>query len=494
MSGAEPEALQDWAEARGLAWQQEDTLPPVTERLRLGVGVGEHRASFRSVSDRGVTTITGSNKKKPERATIGVCRGQLPGGLEGVLGHHIHLTDRGSGQDDRYLAITDTVVYAELPLRARPVFHLEGRPTSEGGLKAGISIGGKTEAEMTSPLDGVIPAPQGSEEAGGMKWISFPAESDERARRIGSGATRFLDGLPAKRVQVEYECGRLAVWVKDLALTDQTALDQLCRFAATLAADMAGAVESTPKLELESPLTLSEPDARERWTRAGADLVDWEQPPVSIVAAQERYKQDVKPHANRTGWKVYGIVAVVLFLLSLLVAAGSLGLSLAFDEYPMPIAIMVAVISVGIGAIAANRIGLQAGQDAADDRLGASAIPWGIEAFARGYAEQSGLTRENHDELRRRVAVPFNGRPQIAWQGELAPGQDGHVSVWIDATNTPDPPRFYLLAVTAADGGTPPAGYMSSEADGLRLTWQEVTSVQRADHRLDQLRQVSAVA
>ena len=38
-----------------------------------------------------------------------------------------------------------------------------------------------------------------------------------------------------------------------------------------------------------------------------------------------------------------------LDLFSLLIAAASLGLSLAFDEYPMPIAIMVAVISVGSG-------------------------------------------------------------------------------------------------------------------------------------------------
>lgn len=324
-----------------------------------------------------------------------------------------------------------------------------------------------------------------------MRWTSFPAEPDERARRIGSGATRFLDGLPADRIEVEYECGKLAVWVKGRAITDPNQLDQLCRFASTLASDMTELVDSSPDLDLAAALTLSEPDARERWIRAGADLVDWDQPPVSIVAAQERYRKDVKPHATRTGWKVYGIVAVALFIFSLLVAAGSLGLSLVFDDYPMPIAIMVAVISVGIGAIAANRIGLEAGQEAMDDRLGASAIPWGIEAFARGYAEHAGLTREDHDELRRRVAVPFNGRPQIAWQGELAPGQDGHLSVWIDATNTPEPPRFFLLAVTAANGAAASAGYQSKEADGLRLTWQEVTSVQRADHRLDQLREAA---
>lgn len=488
MSGPDPEALKAWAEGRSLAWKETDTIRAVTQRLRLGLGVGEHRASYRQTSDRGMTTITGSMRKKPERETVGVARGMLPGGLEGVVGHHVHLTDEGSGSEDRYQAITDTLVFAELPHRARPVFHLEGRPATEGDVKAGIWIGGRSESEMSSPLDGIVPPTQGNEEAGGMEWVSFPAEPGERVRRIASSSTRFLDGLPADRIEVEYECGKLAVWVKGRALTDQSELDQLCRFASSLAAGMGEVADSSPALDLAAPLPMPEPDARARWVEAGADLVEWAEPPVSVVAAQERYKKDVQPHANRTGWKVYGIVAVVLFVLGLLIAAGSLGLSLVFDDYPMPIAVMIAVVSVGAGAIAANRIGLQAGQDALDDRLSSSAIPWGIEAFGRGYAEHAGLTHEDHEELRRRLEVPFDGRPQIAWQGELAPGVPGHVSTWIDATNSPEPPRFYLLAATVPTGAPAPAGYESVEKAGTRLTWQEVTTVQRAQHRLDQLR------
>lgn len=485
MSGPEPEALKSWAEANGLAWQPEATLPPVTERLRRGVGVGEHRASWREVSDGGMTSIKGSNSKKPERQTVGVCRGVLPGGLDGTLGHHVHLIDQGSGQEDRYLAITDTVVFAELPLRARPVFHLEAAKGG-GGVQAAFSIG--DSGELEGPLDGVVPAPQGRTEVGGLRWVSFPAESDERITRIASASTRQLDGLPWERVAVEYECGRLAVWVTGRGLTDPASLDALCRFAGGIADGLAEVDGAAPPIELDQALPMPEPDARAKWVRAGADLVEWDQVPASIVAAQERYKKDVKPHATRTGWKVYGIVAATLFLFSLLIAAASLGLSLAFDEYPMPIAIMVAVVSVGIGALAANRIGLQTGQEAIDDRLSSSATPWGIEAFARGYADHAGLVHEDQEEFRRRIGVPFRGRCQIAWQGELNPGQPGHLSVWIDATNTPEPPRFYLLAVTAPAGGGAPAGYQSKEAGGLRLTWQEVTSVQRATHRLDQLR------
>ena len=491
MSGPEPEALETWATNHGLSWQEEDTLPPVTERLRFGLGVGEQRPSFRSVSDRGVVSTTGSNRKRPERQTLGVCEGMLPGGLKGSVGHHVYLSDQGRGQEDRYLAHTDTVVFAELPFRARPAFNLEGGTASRVEVKGGIRIGAKGGGTLESPLDGVVPAPQGMAEVGGMKWTSFPAESEQRIRHIASSATPFLDGLPADRIAVEYECGKLAVWAKGRVLTDEASLSGLCRFASQLALDLAAVVEATPELEPAQPLPMPEPDARTRWVEAGADLVDWDEPPVSVVAAQERYKKDIKPHATRTGWTVYGIVATAIFLLSVLFAVGTLAASYLTDQLPLGLGLMIAAISVAGGALAANRIALGVGQDSMDERLRASATPWGIEAFARGYAEHAGLTREDHDELRRRLEVPFNGRPQIAWQGELAPGVPGHLSVWIDATNTPDPPLLYLLAVTPPTGGETPAGYQSEERNGQRLTWQEVTSVQRAIHRLDQLREAA---
>jgi hypothetical protein len=442
---------------------------------------------MRTVNDRG-RIITDNRKKRAERMTHGVCEGELPGGLRGRIGHHVHLTDRGRGLsegDDRFIAETDTVVFVDLPCLARPVFHLEGGPGG-GEVKATFTIG--SDKEMESPLEGVIPAPHGRVESGGLTWTSFPAESEERTRRIVSASTRSLDQLPWEKAAVEYECGRLAVWIKGRALTDPAALDALCRFASGLADGLTETAESDPPLQLDQPLPMPEADERERWVAAGTELVEWDEPPVSIIAAQERYKKDVHPHASRTGWKVYGIVAVALFLFSVLFAVANLGLSLVVKEYPMPIAIVVAVVSIGIGAIAANRVGLETGQEALDDRLNSSAIPWGIEAFARGYADASGLAREDHEEFRRQLEVPFRGRCQIAWQGELRPGRSGHLSVWIDATNTPEPPRFYLLAVTGKTGAAAPAGYESVEQNGHRLTWQEVTSVQRASHRLDQLR------
>lgn len=486
MSGPQPEALQAFASAQGLLWKEEDTLPPATERLRWGIGVGEHRSSLRTVTDRGMT-VTEGQKKRPERQTLGVCSGRLPGGLEGKLGHHVHLSDQGRGHENRYIATVDTVVFAELGTRGRPVFNLEGGPGGNPEVKAGLTIGGKKKPK--GPVDMVVPQPKGRIEAGGMRWTSFPAESDERIRRIVSASTRNLDRLQTDRIAVEYESGLFAVWVRGRALTDSASLEALCRFASGLADGLKEVDASRESVSPDQALAMPEPDARSQWVEAGADLVEWTQPPASIVAAQERYKEDVKSKATRTGWKVYGIVTVALIGFSLLVAAASLAVSWLVGE--LPIGIIVAVISVALGILAANRIGLEVGKEVLDDRLKVSAIPWGIEAFANGYSEQSGLARENPEELRRRVDVPFRGRVQIAWQGELAPGKPGHLSIWIDPTETPDSPRFYLLAVTAATGREAPDGYQSLESNGQRLTWQEVSSVQRATHRLDQLREAA---
>jgi hypothetical protein len=168
---------------------------------------------------------------------------------------------------------------------------------------------------------------------------------------------------------------------------------------------------------------------------------------------------------------------------------GSLGVSLLTDELPLGIGIMIALISIAGGALTANKVGLEAGRGAMKERIRTSATPWGIEAFGRSYSELAGLEREDPEELRRRLEVPFNGRAQLAWKGELANGVDGHLSVWIDETKAPEPPRHYLLAVTASTGAEVPSGYESSERDGRRYTWQVVTAVQRSSHRLDKLRE-----
>jgi hypothetical protein len=290
-----PEALRSWAESRGLAWRPEDTFPPVTEHLRLGLGAGERRSGLQTVTDDG-TVVIDRRAKRPERQTLGVVEGNLPGGLNGCLGHHVFLTARSRPRaegDVRYLAHAATALFAELPFGARPVFDLRGHHSPEESPRDGVSVG-PTQPNV-DPLSTAVPARESSLSYADFTWRGFPAESDERIATIVAEAVTLTEGLPVERIEVEYECGRLAVWVIGRYLTAPSALDQLSRFASAIASGMAAAVRATPQFRLEETVGTLPGDQRARWIGAGTDLLEWDAPPVSIYAAQERYKRDVKP-------------------------------------------------------------------------------------------------------------------------------------------------------------------------------------------------------
>ena len=122
-----------------------------------------------------------------------------------------------------------------------------------------------------------------------------------------------------------------------------------------------------------------------------------------------------------------------------------------------------------------------------DDRIEACAVPWGIEAFTREYAKHAGLAVEDPDELRHRLPSAAPGRPQMAWHGDLGGGTLGHLSVWIDPSDSPAPPRFRIAAVLServeVDGP-----YEIEEADGVFVVTTPVDSIGRAANRLDDLR------
>jgi len=140
------------------------------------------------------------------------------------------------------------------------------------------------------------------------------------------------------------------------------------------------------------------------------------------------------------------------------------------------------------GIKVANREGLKIGQEAMDDRIEACAVPWGIEAFTREYAKHAGLSVEDPDELRRRLPSAAPGRPQMAWHGDLGGGTLGHLSVWIDPSDSPAPPRFRLTAVLAnrveVDGR-----YEIEEAGEVFIVSTGVDAIGRAANRLDDLRE-----
>lgn len=472
-----------WAAARGLAYLGERELPAQTTFLRHGLGVGEHRSSLVTTGGERWYVQKGWQKKRPERATLNLCRGRLPGGLEGAIGHHVYMTDHGRGHDDRYQAHVGTVVFAELPVGPRASFNLEINRVAD--TKTGFYIGKGKPESTDDPLEVVVPIPTGRLPIGDFELTTWPEEPEERMKAIATPEVRDALSLLPRETRVECESGRLCAFVRGCAITDGQLLDALCRLASGLAEGMSGVASSDPPLDPGQPLPEPPETKRTKWLREGAGLVEWPTMPASVVAAQQAYRPIVKKKAARTGWWTYGIASIALLFLTLISAAGWMFGSWLWGT---PVIGVIGACFILLGGIKmANREGLKIGQAAIDDRVEACAIPWGIEAFTREYSKHSGLTVEDPDELRHRLRLASPGRPQMAWHGDLGGGVRGHLSVWIDPTNSPAPPRFRLVAALG-ERIDPDGRFEVEDADGLYVVSTEIDSIGRAAERLDDFR------
>ena len=201
---------------------------------------------------------------------------------------------------------------------------------------------------------------------------------------------------------------------------------------------------------------------------AGSNSVEWDEPPVSIVVAQERYKKDVKPKATRTGWSVYGIVATVLFPVRVLIAAGGLAFSLPDRPLPFGLALIAVIKTPRLPFTRQNGSHWKPG--------GTRWTTASSELDALGIRERSprlrralGLARGKH----RRAPSPGCGPLQRSAADCLAgavPGTNGHLSVWTDATREAASPRFICSpSLRRLAGGARPA-LSPSKWTGWRLT------------------------
>src|SRR3954467_3672214 len=100
------EAMEAWARERGLAFEGEGLFPAATHLLREGLGAGTHRAGVIVSELPNSITSVGGLSKKPERHTMNIVRGHLPGGIDGAIGHHFHLEYRTTGENDSWLPPT----------------------------------------------------------------------------------------------------------------------------------------------------------------------------------------------------------------------------------------------------------------------------------------------------------------------------------------------------------------------------------------------------
>lgn len=471
-----------WAAARGLHYLGERQLPAETTLLRKGQGIGEHRSTLNATGEGFFSVQKGWTKKRAERSTLNTCEGPLPGGLRGMVGHHVYLSDHGRGNEDgRYQAYVSTVVYAELPQGPRGAYNLELGAVSD--IKAGIQVGGRRQTE--DPRQAVEPIPTGRLSLGQFEMTTWPAESESRMERIATPEVReALAALP-KETRVECEAGRLCAYIQGSPVTDGQRLDALCRLASGIAAGIAEVVAAETPLAPRDRIPEPPESTRGKWLREGAGLVEWPQAPASVIAAQAAYRPVIKKNATRSGWLTYGVGSLAMIFFSLIVAAAWFAGSL-FWTSPAVGALGACFIVLG-GIRVANREGLKMGQEALDDRIEACAVPWGLEAFSREYAKHSGLAVEDPEELRRRLPGVRSGRAQMAWHGELAPDVTGHLSSWIDPSGPTGQPRFRLVAVVG-DEVEERDGIRVERIEGLTVASLDVDSIGRATGRLDDFR------
>ncbi len=491
-------ALEAWARRHGLAFAAEGELPPATRQLRRGIGIGPRRAPLMAPGKR-VGTVESWLQRRPERGSYNLCSGRLPGGLDGTLAHHVHLHDRGQQrqpEQPRWVGYPDTMVLVPLPPEAtRAVCVLNGGPGGE--VSPGVTLGRRgPEPEYPDPLQATVPIPTKLHVHDGGQWTAWPAESERTMTTIVDDATRSALAAAPEGARIELEFGWLLVAVDNRALEDAGELDALCRLAAAVVAGLARAGREHPPLDPERPLPADPDRPRTRWVAAGTDLIGWPTPPPDVTVAQEAYRTAASAAARPVARKVRGIVlgaGAVSAALTAVVFAGvwAFGGGLATAVI---VGVLMFVITSGSMARGAGIVARTVGRDLTEART----RPWGLEAFARGYARTRGLRTEDPDELRRRLGSPVPGRAQKAWHGDLGDGVLGHLAIWLDPTSAPAPPRHWLLAVVTAPADRAPQvatpHVLLPAPEGLCVVGVEVAEGDRSLDRLDRLRDAARAA
>lgn len=475
-----------WAAARSLTFEPEGLLPPLTHALRDGLGAGDHRAGFVTRQSGASYTAVGGFTKRPERSSWNVCSGRLPGGADGVLAHHVHLEQRRDKDGQAWYAVPRTVVLAMVPDGVRAVRWLTGRPGPRGGVAAAATVtlgrGGEPIAQ--------VPSWRG--EIAGVSWTAEPAEDPSRIERIAGPASAALADAP-EGTRVELRDGALAV-IAPGVVEDAAALDAVCAVAGTIAAAVAAIVAEEPALDA-APVGPPAEDEYRAWIASGAARLAWPQPPASVAAAQDAYRDVAAAMARRSGarWKVRLIALLgVLVLIAVWIAIDAAAAAALPDQRGE--IIIAGVVSLLIFLPFGLRAAWRAGGETHDDLVAARALPWGLEAFVTAYAAARGLVQEDPVVVRHRFRSPIAGVPARVLHGDLG-GVTGRLALWAD--DTLPQRRHLLVAIVPAPAGTaPPAvpGYAAHVRDGLLVLAEEVTAAERTTARLDALRAAAAAA
>jgi hypothetical protein len=263
-------ALQSWASARGLRFQERGLLPPHTALLRESAGAGSHLAGIVREEGHGLIRTTGGFTRRPERYTENLCSGLLPGGIEGVVAHHMYLAYHYlSSNSDSWTAVPHTVVFTYLPQAAQ--------------------VGDEVDLSQVAAA-----APPGT--------------------------------------QVELEEGYLCVW-RHGVLEDEGALDALCHVAAGVAEAARTAAARQRPLDPAGPIGPPAITTQSEWIAQGAASIPWTGPPSSVPLAIAAYRGTMDERGESTRRKTTSFVLIAGLLATLLFLAVEAALLLGFHLY-----------------------------------------------------------------------------------------------------------------------------------------------------------------
>ena len=476
------DALEAWARDRGLVFEGEGLLPAATNLLREGLGAGPHRAGVIVKETAHSVTSLGGFSKKPERHTMNITRGRLPGGLDGVVGHHFHLEYRTSGDDDSWLAVPHTVVFAYVPEGARVTRELTVLEPGAGIVSVGAVL------SLSGDQTPALPVAAG-EQIDGRLWRTDPPESWRDVQEMARGVGALIAAAPAGTV-VEMRDGSLCVAVRGV-IEDPAALDQLCRLASAVADGARRAAAFYPPLDPTAPTAAQVLPPDLAWVEAAASTITWPEPPASVQAAAAAYAGGLSGHRSSTHRRVSTIALMVLFVFGLVWFGVDALLAFAFD---MPYeALVVGVIGL-LGAPAAIHAALRFGREAAADDVAVRSNLPGLEAFAREYARSRGMALEDRDEFRRRFASPIPGAPLKVIYGNLGDGVSGRLVLWISRTDAWEVRYWNMAVVPAPAAAAAMPGYLVERAGAALVIAEQVPDEGRSIERLDALRAAAVAA
>jgi hypothetical protein len=178
-------------------------------------------------------------------------------------------------------------------------------------------------------------------------------------------------------------------------------------------------------------------------------------------------------------WRIAFVACAILAALWILIDVAAAAL---FGQPPIVLWIITGFTGLILlpGVFAAAR---GARREVIASHVALRAGPWGIEAFARGYASARGMRLEDCEEFRRRFDAPLPGRPLKV----LRASDDLRLVLWLSRFELPK--QHWLLAIVPAREGPPPAvdGYVVAARSGALCVAVPVGDEGRSGAALDTL-------